>query len=593
MKRNGHYEAERAQNTEVLRDRDTILLREEIAAETARLLSVGEKRLAAEKKNKIDAETRINQLLGDRPSRTLERETADKIASKFNRDSPDRSQTSASSKKGGKAGTNDVPPSEASSQLDRQQGSPHNSPPLSPSPDAKSDSDNSPRPKSGAKSKMAAKKGAAKKGSPKPNIDLKAMAAVFSQAAAREKGVVSSVSLMKEVNEYLQKKDVSHSGNVSYAEVTSLIRDVWKIPLKDMSPVQIVALCGALDQELSKSVALINLVEFATGEKVPEIDYSKPGTSDHSMSDDASSESSDEQEFILRVAGINFEDAPLPPLAQVTRSYLSSNPNLIIKGIKSRDMNFCLHVLDRVGHRGMNQTDVRGCTTLHVAAEDNLGVVCKALLDRASFAGPCAQDYVGWNALHRGARAGAVDSCRALMLHPRFTWCNKSSPDDGWNALHLAAMHNQHAICSLLAYDPRFTAFCAKDAWGRTPLHAASEHGSEKALAALLATERYTTAMVSEKDKWNRSALHTAKGGETGAIAEVFRQMLPELEAAENMELQGDQREADGQLRPTRLQTATTEASPSKARLQSPVANKLAPMAKTASTKKPAGPAGK
>merc|ERR1712048_752071 len=211
-----------------------------------------------------------------------------------------------------------------------------------------------------------------------------------------------------------------------------------------------------------------------------------------------------------------FEESELPDLEEVTHAYLKANPGFILRVIYEKKVDLCVRAIKRTGFKGINQTDMRGCTSLHCAAEKDLGSVCTELLNRANFVGPNALDSSNWTALHRGARFGSYDACRALLGHPRFTSVDKAC-NSGWTALHLAAMHGQAQICFLLVSDLRFTAKTAQDDWDRTALHSAAMHGQTEACQALL-TNGFTEAEAEIKDKWMRTAEETAADEATARI---------------------------------------------------------------------------
>eukprot|EP00928_Gymnodinium_smaydae_P026501 TRINITY_DN20791_c0_g1_i2.p1 TRINITY_DN20791_c0_g1~~TRINITY_DN20791_c0_g1_i2.p1 ORF type:complete len:952 (-),score=210.54 TRINITY_DN20791_c0_g1_i2:452-3307(-) len=215
-----------------------------------------------------------------------------------------------------------------------------------------------------------------------------------------------------------------------------------------------------------------------------------------------------------------------PPLLDITSSFLNlQHPTFILKVIKSRNEELSLHCIKRVSGPVLNQTELRGATLLHLAAEMDMPGVCTALLDRAVFAGKTAIDYRGWTALHRAARLGNAAACKSILLHPCFTAVDYQCKHSGWNALHLAAMHNHREVCFLLMSSGRCKGFAAKDNWGRTALHCACEHGHGQCVQALVANGRYDAASVNTHDVFGLRPHDKAKGGPDGFVSQVLKSM--------------------------------------------------------------------
>lgn len=235
--------------------------------------------------------------------------------------------------------------------------------------------------------------------------------------------------------------------------------------------------------------------------------------------------------FVKRERHQHFEDSVLPDGDELTLSYLKANPGFILRVIFEKRSELCLRALKKITYKGINQTDCRGCTALHLAAEKDLDQVCSELLNRSIFKGPNALDCYNWNALHRGARYGSYNACKALLGHPRFTVMDQAC-ESGWTALHLASMHGHSTICFLLVSDHRFTEQSAQDEWGRTALHCAAEHGHPEACQALL-THGFTAKEIALKNKWGHTAEETATDEGTAKIIKYAHTSTSQEEKAE------------------------------------------------------------
>eukprot|EP00929_Paragymnodinium_shiwhaense_P069072 TRINITY_DN34846_c0_g1_i1.p1 TRINITY_DN34846_c0_g1~~TRINITY_DN34846_c0_g1_i1.p1 ORF type:complete len:1008 (+),score=284.27 TRINITY_DN34846_c0_g1_i1:134-3157(+) len=321
---------------------------------------------------------------------------------------------------------------------------------------------------------------------------------------------------------------LSAKGCLTDRKILEAVRNVWQIDDSLLAEDQVCLLAQKLDPFGNNKIPLRTFLEFARGLPLDDLECALLEETAGPLVDDGAQldDDDDGKTTWQKPRGMAFEDSPLPPKNAVTGSYLASNPNFIIKVIKQRNEAYALYSLDRMTFRGVNVTDMRGCTLLHLAGESNLSETCAALLERGTFQGACAKDYCGWTALHRAARVGALDACKAMLLHPRFTLVDAQNDHDGWTALHLACMHGHTEVIPVFLSNSRVEGLVAKDNWGRTPLHAAAEHGHIEVVQALLSSGRLSQKDVLLPNKWNQTPVDTAAGEEKGNMQEVFKKLL-------------------------------------------------------------------
>jgi len=348
-------------------------------------------------------------------------------------------------------------------------------------------------------------------------------------------------------------------GCVTDKIMVSLIRKVWNIKMSALSDLQIGGLCQVFDPEGTNQVPLKDTIEWVLSKKLSdaEIELLKCSGEDNEpedakklakarsldgMSSDESS--SDEVDFndpkVQREIRLAAKNQALPAKTHVTHAYLNGNPNFLFLVIKKKNEDYTSHVIERLTFRGINQTDLRGCTALHIAADYDLGLTCTKLLNRESFCGANAVDYKGWTALHRAARSGAESACKGLLSHPRFTLLDAIVPNDGWTALHFAAMHGHANVVYHLVSNNRVLDVAKQDCCGRSPLHCATESGQGEAIQALLGNGRYSNNQLFMKNKWNETAFQTAKDGAESFVGQVLRTVLKQRQEDERKGRGGD-----------------------------------------------------
>jgi hypothetical protein len=367
-------------------------------------------------------------------------------------------------------------------------------------------------------------------------------------------------------------------GCVTDKIMVSIIRKVWNIKTSALSDVQIAGLCQVFDPEGENRVPLKDIIEWVLSKKLTdeeirllegseaskEPDGARKPPSRMSLDGMSSDESSsDAVDFndpkVQREIRLAAKNQALPAKTQVTHAYLNGNPNFLFLVIKKKNEDFTSHVIERLTFRGINQTDLRGCTALHIAADYDLGLTCTKLLNRECFCGANAVDYKGWTALHRAARSGAESACKGLLSHPRFTLLDAIVPADGWTALHFAAMHGHANVVYHLVSNNRVLEVAKQDICGRTPLHCATESGQGEAIQALLGNGRYSNNQLFMKNKWNETAFQTAKDGADSFVGQVLRTVLKQRQDDER---KGRGADADGEFRDRRGQFASKTAEP-------------------------------
>lgn len=147
-----------------------------------------------------------------------------------------------------------------------------------------------------------------------------------------------------------------------------------------------------------------------------------------------------------------------------------------------------------------NETDCRGRTALHIAAQNGHIEIIKAMLADPRI---CQK-----GSLHVAAAWGRSDAVWAILADPCCSSYAINSHSSSGTILHEALKHEHAAIAEVLLQEVRFACLNDTTPSGSTALHIAAMHGDTKTVTALLADERFTE--VNAVDKYGRSALHRA-----------------------------------------------------------------------------------
>ncbi|XP_076873336.1 CARD- and ANK-domain containing inflammasome adapter protein [Brachyhypopomus gauderio] len=187
--------------------------------------------------------------------------------------------------------------------------------------------------------------------------------------------------------------------------------------------------------------------------------------------------------------------------------------------------------------------DGQARTALHWAAEQGEAAVVKLLL----FAGAeaSATERERKTPLHLAARRGRAEAVSALLAGKAKAGAKDM---DGCSALHYASGNGSTDVAAALLAAGRNRNVDDRNAWRRTPLHLAAEHGQERLVDLLLEKQAKINAMDNNKD----TPLHWAcRAGHLGTV-----QKLVNWTRGERANLR-----ATNNVKKTALQVAEAESS--------------------------------
>ena len=118
-------------------------------------------------------------------------------------------------------------------------------------------------------------------------------------------------------------------------------------------------------------------------------------------------------------------------------------------------LDVCLAILARPDFSFVNVKNDKGCTALHVAADDGFHDVASAILNRQDFAEVNAVNGFGWTALQFAASNGHYLVCQLLVQHPEIDLNYHS--EHGWTAAHRAADRGHTDVRGLILSQKNFT----------------------------------------------------------------------------------------------------------------------------------------